>query len=538
MKRVVSAVGILLAVSQIAVFGGGSGRAQTRKQSDQFEKPLTQSSCVSDAVAPSPAYPFSVEGIKRALEINGTQPGDVHVLVVDNGFLGYRYKTTDAPGPTYLESNNYPKSFFDLFKNEEFLPYFDLEDAPAKPSDATDIMNGHGTFIGGVILGGMYQNGEPKADGSNLLEPDVRRLLLTRNQSGGASGFGRPWLTIRYAPIGYGPGATSVDPLARLIAALNKEGSWNTAIVNMSLARVLTSFPSPYALPKGFAPYMLVVMAAGNATMPLINEVNALPARIGESDQLLIVASHDADGQLSYFSNYGDRVLLAAPGCRIQSWSDGDGAPQALSGTSMSTAIVSFAAALVRSQWEASSGSALRNRLLVSARYSPLLAKCSRVRSKSTDDEGPDECVAHGSMLDIETAVMVSKDVFEYEDCANRIGKRCSTITAVGSISSVPQSLSRCATPRPDPRVMYAGLTRNAAIKRIEDGSFMVAFEPGQLVGKQPLHWTPCPRPDVSTSNPISFTVSGLQPDGSKVQDRRIDIESSRLVRLVTRAVY
>ncbi|MEI9849928.1 MAG: S8 family serine peptidase [Sphingomonas sp.] len=511
-----------------------TARAQTDKQKREFEKALTESPCKPGS-PDYPDYPFSVDRLARALKINGVWPQQVHVLVVDNGFIGYRQRVSQDEGPSFTESNNYPIRFFDVLREKELLPFLDFEDAGLSRQDEADPMKGHGTHVGGIVLGGMYQKGTPKAGGDNLLEPNVRRLLLD-NPNVEKAQDAKPWLTLRFVPLGYGSGAAATDPVDKLKKALEKGESASATIVNMSLARTLTSFSTPYALPETLRKDVLVILAAGNATMQLERDINALPAKLEASEQLLIVGSHDADGKLSHFSNYGDPVAIAAPGCQIQSWPNGDGAPQALSGTSMSTAVVTFAAALVRSQWGAVRGAALRHRLLVSARYESQLAQCDRAKAQTNVDTDPKECVSGGAMLDIEAAVIVRKDLIEYEECPGDSGKNCTRLTAVGNLSTVPQSIAGCIYPRPYPSMGYAGLTYNGAVKRIAKGRYAIASEAGQEVGRVPLRWDPCPVPEANSSDLILFDVTGLQLGGNTVDvPQRREIKISQLHRIVTR---
>nr|QQZ48885.1 S8 family serine peptidase [Phenylobacterium glaciei] len=97
----------------------------------------------------------------------------------------------------------------------------------------------------------------------------------------------------------------------------------------------------------------LFVVAAGNKGDDLnLNGKRWLPAVNGANNfaNVLTVASVDADGQLSKFSNRGDAAVdIAAPGCRIASWLDADSEEVPLSGTSQAAPIVSFAAALLKS---------------------------------------------------------------------------------------------------------------------------------------------------------------------------------------------
>lgn len=507
----------------------------TDKQKREFETARSQSTCTPGSVN-HPDYPFSVERLGRALKINRvlpqrTLPEPVQVLIVDNGFIGNRQRVSQDEGPSFVESDNYPRLFFRNL-DQGFLPFLDPADAGVRPDDA-DPMRGHGTHISGIVLGGMYDKGDPKEGGANLVEPNVRRLLLD-NPDVEQTRDAKPWLTMRFVPVGYGVGAAGTDPLSKLAEAVTKDAGASAQIVNMSLTRMLTSFPTPYALPD-LREGMLVVLAAGNATMPLLPSVDALPARLEVNERLLIVASHDADGKLSEFSNYGDRVSLAAPGCQIKSWAEGDKPAIALSGTSMSTAVVTFAAALLRSQWESARGVGLRNRLLAAARYEPQLAKCPRARERTKIRTDPAECVGHGAMLDIAASIIVRRDLIEYEECPDDSGKRCTTLTAVGDLTSVPMPITSCISPPQQP-IEYRGLTRNGAVKRIAAGNYLIASEVGHEPGRKELSWNACPVSAEGLSEPIRFKVNGLQLNSDTAPaPKTLEIKVSQLVRLVTR---
>lgn len=427
-------------------------------------------------------------------------------------------------------------SFFDRYADKEFLPYLDAQDAGIpRPSDQ-DPMRGHGTHVGGIVMGGMYEKGAPKAGGENLLSPDVRRLLVYNPEVEKAQSA-KPWLKIRYIPVGYGAGAAGTDPVAKLKQALDKADSASATIINMSLARTLTNVPNPYALPENLGKRILVVLAAGNATMPLASDINALPAKIEANRQLLIVASHDANGALSHFSNYGNPVELAAPGCQIRSWPQGEGDAQALSGTSMSTAVVSFASALVRSQWDAATGAAVRQRLLVSARYEPQLSLCDRARARTGIVSDPKECVRYGAMLDIEAAMLTRKDLLEYEVCADDSEMDCRTAIAVGELKAVTPSLVECIETKPDPALAYGGISRNGAVKRVAKGRYLIATEAGQAVGRVPLNWDMCDVSAEKAAEELRFDVAGLQLDGTTADTTQtLSVRLARVRRIVTRA--
>jgi hypothetical protein len=306
----------------------------------------------------------------------------------------------------------------------------------------------------------------------------------------------------------------------------------------MSLGRTLTAAQTP--TPLDLSAPVLVVASAGNSRSELgPGALEAVPATTPDSrDRILVVASHDADGRLSDFSNYGEPVSIAAPGCQIKSWTDGDGDAVAWSGTSMAAANVTFAAALLRSRWDpVRGGPALKNRLLSSARLDPKLLWCSKLSPR--DETKVDRyCVKNGGMLDIEAALLTTRDLIEYvdPDCSLDAGPACPVKRAIGKITKIPASISECVGFSIHQKVRYEGFTRNGAIKRLDATRFVVQYEKGSDVGAEPLQSKICPRA-ANDQQQVEFTAFGPQLDGSNISNPVVlpPIDLERVSRVLTR---
>ena len=120
---------------------------------------------------------------------------------------------------------------------------------------------------------------------------------------------------------------------------------------------------------------VLIVAAAGNERRN--NDIVPIyPANYNQRNILSVAASTRRDGLASY-SNYGaGSVDLAAPGDAILSaWSHSDRAYEVTSGTSMSTPMVSGAAALVRAHFPQLTASEIAERLIATADPLPALRR-------------------------------------------------------------------------------------------------------------------------------------------------------------------
>ena len=502
----------------------------------------------SDCVNPTPPdpnarpYPFSVSSIRKALDITGDDIEQVNVLVVDNSFYGYKPNEAGDSGPPRLSSRNFPRGFFfpGGAVQGDFFPWL-------KPGDFSDVSppnstaERHGTHVAGIVLGGMYEDSADDApdETSNLRKPTARSLLLydaTGNKS---------WIRIAFLNVKYGTDNPEDDPVERL-STLKQAQLSHQDIVNMSLGKELTNTEEIPQLPGKSEFPSLVVTSAGNGGDKLTLDgsgVRAYPAilSVDGDDRVLVVASHDANGQLSSFSNYGMPVNIAAPGCQIKSWTDGDDAAVALSGTSMATAIVTFGAALLRSRWALQeSGPAIRNRILASAIYNPDLKSCPNIRQagSASPPDPKDYCVKDGAKLDIETSLLIARDYIEYDDCGPAGDQQCSRKVSLGELVSVPPAItsSPCVGQIAD-KLRHSGLSLNGALKRAEGNSFLFAYESGLEVGSKPLQTAFCDVAPDDQSQQIEFDVSGKQMSGPDVTQPRTEmIRLSKLKRLVTRS--
>lgn len=511
--------------------------AQTTDQT--FNQQIVESPC-EQATAAYPftetGYPFKVSRLRRALAATEIeQPGDVGVAVFDNHFLGYHLEDSANDQPMQAD-RNFPKEFF-VRRGERFTPYYDKDVTPpgAEQYESIDPQTGHGTSIVGIILGGKYDDdAEPDASGA-ITRPNVRALLTDEDLSG-SSASARPkvWLSVKFIPVLYGDTEiASSDPIKELEDFFNRTaGARGIDIVNMSFGRRVTDGSNiMLGEPVRGA---LIVAAAGNSKEQLsYNGVTANPVSADDRGIMLSVASVDADGQLSHFSNFGKGVTIAAPGCAIKSWLDGETPARPLSGTSMATAVVSFAAALVRARWTVPNnvGISLRNRLLSSARFNPKLVK-GGCHARNVN------CVQFGSMLDIEAAVLINRDFIEYRNCTGQDdARRCVTRTAIGTLVRSPPFVTGCLSGTLETAKLYGetGLTRNGALKHEDGNSFRLFYEPGAKVGMEEIATEVCASPPGAPTL-FEFQPQGLQLDGSMSSADRLSVSTDDLVRVVVRA--
>jgi hypothetical protein len=149
-------------------------------------------------------------------------------------------------------------------------------------------------------------------------------------------------------------------------------------IINLSVTG-----PASSELKKTISTYenMLYVAAAGNPHSGIgidlddqrLTSDTGFPARYTKLlENVISVASHDGQGRLSCFSNFGkDSVDLAASGSNVDSTVSGQ-QTRVLSGTSQATALVSLAAALLYSRG-LTVPEAIKHRILAATDFEPQL---------------------------------------------------------------------------------------------------------------------------------------------------------------------
>lgn len=152
-------------------------------------------------------------------------------------------------------------------------------------------------------------------------------------------------------------------------AAIHYLTEQNADVINMSLSNEQPLIQARLAMERN--QHSLFVVAAGNDPSSGLNLAAAgvFPAgdggRVGRfADRIVTVGAHDNSGAWARFSNYSDEYVdLLAPGCAIETV-DPKGHVVRESGTSVATAIVSFAAGLIRSLG-AEQRQEVKNRLLI-----------------------------------------------------------------------------------------------------------------------------------------------------------------------------
>lgn len=216
----------------------------------------------------------------------------------------------------------------------------------------TDREKAHGTKMASLILGGTRLAREWTASFPTLM---VRLKVVN---------FSSPL-----------PSASTVDStkLPDAITYLENQG---VHIINLSLATPENLEPIKNTFRD--KSNLLFVVAAGNASSgpgKNLGTFGLYPARYGGIrgfDHVVTVGAHGLSGSRAGFSNYSwEFVDLLAPGCAVETRTD-EGKIVLDNGTSPATAIVSFAASLIRTLGMRRPEQ-IKNRLLVGTDFDPNL---------------------------------------------------------------------------------------------------------------------------------------------------------------------
>ena len=254
-------------------------------------------------------------------DIDGTESWDrykdgsnVVVAVIDTGV---KYDHEDLSDNGWINTQEIAGNGIDDDDNgyiDDILGY-DFANSDADPMDD----NGHGTHCAG-ILGAKGDNGI----GISGIAHSAQIMGLKFLNSRGNGDTSHAVSSIIYA----------VDNGAKILSNSWGGGPFSQALVDA------VSYANDHDV--------LFIAAAGNDTNN--NDINpSYPANI-DLPNVISVASTDHSDQLSYFSNYGMSVDLAAPGSNILSTYH-TGTYTSLSGTSMAAPYVTGAAVLLRSNF-------------------------------------------------------------------------------------------------------------------------------------------------------------------------------------------
>ncbi|OCA88286.1 hypothetical protein A8F94_10840 [Bacillus sp. FJAT-27225] len=193
---------------------------------------------------------------------------------------------------------------------------------------STNPYNNHATHVAGIIASAI-DNGQ----GGTGVSPNVKVIPI--NVFSGESAY-----------------------VSDVIKALNYATDRGAKIINISLGSPDYSQALADSIQAAYNKGSIIIAAAGN-------ESTSSPSYPASFPNVLSVSSTDIDDGLSYYSNYGRNIDIAAPGSGIFSTLvNGYGF---MSGTSMSAPVVSGVAALIWSTDPALNNSQVINRLLYSA---------------------------------------------------------------------------------------------------------------------------------------------------------------------------
>ncbi|MEQ8397576.1 S8 family serine peptidase [Thalassobaculum sp.] len=308
-----------------------------------------------------PCYALQWHYWKSATHTPKSAPGGIDLPTAWQTTIGGRRVVVAVvdTGQVYGHSDNDPANL---------VPGYDMVDLDADPTDAGIGTGYHGTHVAGTV-----------------------GTLSTDNAGGAASAN---W-QVSVQPVRVlGPTGGKLTDITNGIlwaAGLPVEGlprnETPANIINLSLGGRLSCVVTrslQSAIDKAHAKGVLVVAAAGNDAVDVDGYTPA------GCDNVLTVAAGDANGALTWYSGFGDKVEILAPGGDLRADANGDGMPDGVlsavkggfalyQGTSMAAPHVSGMAALL---------------LSVEPGLSPakILERLQRASSPRSTDQCPKAC--------------------------------------------------------------------------------------------------------------------------------------------------
>ena len=267
-----------------------------------------------------------------------TSASSVVVAVIDSGVL-----TTHADIVTNLWVN--PRENLDAAQGGAPGDKYGIDTVPIPETGNPTDDNGHGTHVSG-ILGAVGNNGDDVAGVAWQVQIMSLKFLDST-----------------------GNGTTSDE-----IECIDFAISHGANLINASFGSTTYSQSEFIAIQAAGSAGIIVVAAAGN-----VPEDNDLTLSFPASyllDNVISVGCSDNRDDLAYFSSFGSGTVdLFAPGYQILSlYNTGNTATTTLSGTSMSTPLVTGALALLKAQFPTDSFRQLINRMLSTVDRGPNFA--------------------------------------------------------------------------------------------------------------------------------------------------------------------
>ena len=273
------------------------------------------------------------------------------VMIVDNGFLGADPSKTDP-----FEGSAFKLAYFEGDPDATIArPYNFVESRLPlirPPENVGPETYAHGTHVAGLLIGGT---------GFPTKGQDRAQILANTMR-----------ITVMNVADGY------AEPFAGAEGFLQSQLVGADWIVNMSLAyygagKDAKDIGATFDALVRLNPNSLFVVAAGNDSKDAL-AYRVFPAMLGgEMHQNLIsVAAIGGNGRIADFSNRGESVDVAAPGCQLESWVDNAGATMRLSGTSQAAPVVTFAAALIRHLRPDATPDEIKARIIASGTLLPI----------------------------------------------------------------------------------------------------------------------------------------------------------------------